>query len=102
MSCSVSSSCTTTQTDATIEVCRYFEEQNIERSKDALEWWKNNSVRFPKLHRVAKNYLCIPGSSVPSERLLKGCSLLLGNSFLKDEIGLNLRTLIPCFFSITI
>ena len=60
----------TAQTEAMIEVRRYFEEPNIDHSKGhPLSWWRENASRFPKLQRLARKYLCIPGSSVPSERL---------------------------------
>jgi hypothetical protein len=56
----------TTGTDCMIEIRRYFEETNIERSINPLEWWKSNSIRFPRLCKIAKKYLSIPGPSVPS------------------------------------
>ena len=32
-----------------------------------LLWWKANSVYFPMLATVAKKYLCVPFTSIPSE-----------------------------------
>ena len=64
-------------TDAFIEVKRYFEEQNIERKSDPLQWWKENGARFPHLMMLAKKYLAIPGSSVPSERLFSKAGELI-------------------------
>ena len=41
----------TTATDSIIEVRRYFEEPNIERSINPLDWWRSNANRFPRLHK---------------------------------------------------
>ena len=68
----------TAQTEAMIEVRRYFEEPNIDRSKGhPLSWWRENAIRFAKLQRLARKYLCIPGSSVPSERLFSKAGQLV-------------------------
>lgn len=56
-------------TEATLECRTYFEERNITRTSNPLTWWKENAARFPMLQRVAKKYLCVPATSVPSERL---------------------------------
>uniref|UniRef100_A0A1X7VSP9 HAT C-terminal dimerisation domain-containing protein n=1 Tax=Amphimedon queenslandica TaxID=400682 RepID=A0A1X7VSP9_AMPQE len=67
----------TAGTEAIIEVRRYFEEPIILRSSNPLLWWKENQHRFPRLMQIAKKYLCIPGSSVPSERLFSKAGQLL-------------------------
>ena len=38
------------------------------RMHNPLEWWRCNANRFPKQSKLAKAYLCIPATEVPSER----------------------------------
>lgn len=47
----------------------YFEESVAERTVTAIEWWKLNAYWFPDLARMARNYMSVPASSVPSEQL---------------------------------
>jgi len=55
--------------DVTVEKQQYLQHKNIDRHEDPLQWWKQNSFHLPQLQDLAKKYLCIPGTSVPSERL---------------------------------
>jgi len=38
-------------------------------STNPTNWWKKFGAEFPKLEILAKKYLCIPGTSLPCERL---------------------------------
>ena len=49
------------------EISRYSSEPNY--VGDPLQWWKINANRYPVLIQLARKYLCIPATSVPSERV---------------------------------
>ena len=43
----------------------------LERSNedtDPLEWWKINENQYPRLSKMARDFLAIPSTSVPSEQ----------------------------------
>ncbi|XP_023217521.1 zinc finger BED domain-containing protein 4-like isoform X2 [Centruroides sculpturatus] len=50
-------------------VWEYFDDKVAQRSKNPLEFWKNHKQIFPELYQLAIKYLCIPGTSVPPERV---------------------------------
>ena len=47
---------------------------------DPLVWWKTENERFPHLAQLAKKYLCICGTSVPSERIFSTAGNISGDS----------------------
>lgn len=49
------------------EISHYKNCPGIPVNCSALDWWKENQGKFPLLTVLAKKYLCIPGTSVPSE-----------------------------------
>lgn len=54
---------------ATHELNLYYSQLKIPITDDPLLWWKNRSNVFPYLSRLAKKYLCVPATSVLSERV---------------------------------
>ena len=51
------------------EIVSYLEFPAVEADADPLEWWKREQGRFPNLAYLARKYLCVCGTSVPSERV---------------------------------
>ena len=51
------------------EIQKYFAENPVPRKQDPLKWWMTAARSYPLLSEEANKYLCIPASSVPSERL---------------------------------
>ncbi|XP_076048272.1 E3 SUMO-protein ligase ZBED1-like [Oratosquilla oratoria] len=70
-----------------VDMRKYLEEGIIARHEDPLRWWKNHSQFFPLLQDKAKHYLCIPATSVPSERVFSqaGEFILDRRNCLSDE-----------------
>ena len=54
---------------ATLEARKFFEEQIVPHKDDPLLWWRAHVDHYSLLSQLARKYLCIPGTSVPSERL---------------------------------
>lgn len=53
----------------THELDLYHSQLKIPITEDPLLWWKNRATLFPFLSRLAKKYLCVPATSVLSERV---------------------------------
>ena len=52
----------------------------VNETIDPLEWWKINHSQFPNLSNMARDYLAIPVTSVPSEE-----SFSLGKNLITDK-----------------
>ncbi|KAF0702725.1 zinc finger BED domain-containing protein 1-like [Aphis craccivora] len=48
---------------------QYLEMPHLERIKHPLEFWKKYKQTFPELYKINLKYLCVPATSVPSERV---------------------------------
>ncbi|XP_050957167.1 E3 SUMO-protein ligase ZBED1-like [Labeo rohita] len=60
----------TTQAQAEEEMSRYKEAPPLSLAEGSpLSWWKEHQNEYPLMSRLAKVYLCIPGTSVSSERV---------------------------------
>ncbi|KAM3861959.1 E3 SUMO-protein ligase ZBED1-like [Diretmus argenteus] len=54
---------------AEVEVTKYRSTPSLGLKGDPLGWWRKKEEDFPLLAKLAKRYLCIPGTSVPAERV---------------------------------
>ena len=54
---------------AALETDRYLTEHNIKVKSDPFTWWKERELIYPKLFKLAMQYLSVPASSVPCERV---------------------------------
>ena len=59
------------------EVKQYKFEPQIERDEDPLERWKTHQAHLKCLSCLAKRFLCMQGTSVPSERLFSTAGFLV-------------------------
>ena len=52
------------------EIQQYLtlEASSVDNPIDTVKWWKTYCVQLPFLSSLARKYLCIPATSVPSER----------------------------------
>jgi hypothetical protein len=55
------------------ELDSYLAEPNEEETSNPLSWWCSHQSQYPSVAAVAKVYLAIPATSVPSERVFSKC-----------------------------
>ncbi|KAK0144041.1 Zinc finger BED domain-containing protein 1 [Merluccius polli] len=46
----------------------YLQTTEVESDADPLDWWRCHQTNFPRIAKLARQYLCIPATSAPSER----------------------------------
>lgn len=66
----------TSYTCAAMMVKQYIELPYLDRKCDPLKFWNDKKCLFPRLSKIPQKYLCIPASSVPSERLFSKAGIL--------------------------
>ena len=59
----------------TDEVTQFIAEKAVSKSSSVTLWWKQNSYKYPRLARIARQYLSIPGTSATSERVFSTAGL---------------------------
>jgi len=64
----------------TNEIQSYLALSVADINTDPLEWWKVNESQFPHLSQMARDYLSIPATSVPSEQ-----SFSIGKNLITDK-----------------
>lgn len=52
-----------------IELDKYLSLPSVGLNCNPLQWWKIFHSEFPTLAKLAMKYLCVQGTSVPSERI---------------------------------
>ena len=60
----------------TMEASEYFKEHLIPREREPLTWWLEHEKKYPN---IARKYLCITATSVPSERLFSKAGELVSH-----------------------
>ena len=54
------------------ETTRYLAAPAVDIDVDVLGWWRFHACEYPRLARIARDYLAIPATSVPAERVFSG------------------------------
>jgi uncharacterized membrane-anchored protein YhcB (DUF1043 family) len=65
----------------------FLNEEDASPMTDCLTWWTANRSRYPRVATLARKYLCIPATSVPSEQLFShaGDTITKKRNSLKPE-----------------
>ena len=58
------------------ELNAYIRMQQVTNDTDPLMWWKQHQEEFPRLARMARQYLAVPASSASPERLFSSVGLV--------------------------
>ncbi|CAB5204867.1 unnamed protein product [Rhizophagus irregularis] len=54
------------------ELEEYLRKPAVAFKTDPLQWWKTHEATYPHLANMARDFLAIPGTSVPVERIFSG------------------------------
>lgn len=77
----------TTQSECLVELRQYLQTKVLDHKHDPMAWWLENNRQYRRLYVLARKYLCVPATSVPSERLFSKAGELISakRNRLKDK-----------------
>ena len=58
-------------------LANYKVEETMPLNSNPLLWWKAKELKYPILSKLAKGYLCVPATSVASERVVSSAGDLV-------------------------
>ncbi|XP_046692045.1 E3 SUMO-protein ligase ZBED1-like isoform X2 [Silurus meridionalis] len=70
---------------AASEIKRFREEKPLPLQENPLSWWKEHEDAYPELSKLAKGFLCIPGTSVTCGKRRGGDIVTAHRSALTSE-----------------
>ena len=59
------------------ELKSYLDSPRTDEETDILDWWRTNEKIYPRLAKMARDFLSIMPTAVPSERLFSSAGLIL-------------------------
>ncbi|XP_067633760.1 E3 SUMO-protein ligase ZBED1-like [Eurosta solidaginis] len=65
--------------NANIQLEQYLRQNFVDRSNNPLDYWNRSQPTFPELYMLSKKYLCIPATSVPSERVFSKAGQIIND-----------------------
>lgn len=70
------------------QLVEYLSKPRAASSEDILEWWRTHETEYAVLSKMARDFLSIPATSVPAERLFSKASLVIRKQkWLSDELA---------------
>ena len=60
-----------------LNCCNRYRNEPLGADKNSLDWWKAKKEEYPTLARLARKYLCVPGTSTQAERVFSWMGWLL-------------------------
>jgi len=72
-------------TKSVSEVDTYMRDNSPALGTNPLDWWKANQTCFPRLATLARRYLCVPETTVASERVFSAMGLAVNR--LSQAVG---------------
>ena len=81
------------------DISEWLTRERCDPNVNPLKWWKENSIKYPRLSVLERQYLSIPGTSISSEHIFSATGLLVNklrnrlSSSVVDHVIFLLRTM---------
>ena len=69
-----------------LNCCNRYRNKPLGTDKNFLDWWKAKKEEYPTLARLAREYLCVSGTSTQAERVFSCMGLLLNKRRLSKSV----------------